>query len=194
MAATPIFSDAVTSDTGAYHSGDEEMLQAASVETRRHFGEQIHDQLGDLVDRLDITNQAMEFGDIDQPLSNNDDSGIAEERSDASDQIRQKNLMALIVRGFIRLFRWLIGIPWRIVSQTGGIQEQSRLKLEPLIAGIPAIIMTMMAYKSVVFLNTSDLLRERNYYLRKSNKTLASRPCSASRLKGGNRSAAAVLI
>lgn len=174
MASTPIFSDAVTSDTGAYHSGDEEMLQAASVETRRHFGEQIHDQLGDLVDRLDITNQAMEFGDIDQPLSNNDDSGIAEERSDASDQIRQKNLMALIVRGFIRLFRWLIGIPWRIVSQTGGIQEQSRLKLEPLIAGIPAIIMTMMAYKSVVFLNTSDLLRERNYYLRKSNNMLAS--------------------
>ncbi|MEI7922544.1 MAG: hypothetical protein WCJ40_11595 [Planctomycetota bacterium] len=178
MTSAPAFAEPSEIEPSLAQPSDPEAYEAGSVNTRRYFGDQIQEQIGDLVDRLDISNQALEQGALQVDPENAQD---IVEVGQADGEFR-KPLLGLILVVVRQVIRWAIGIPWRSISQTGGILEQPRSRLEPILVGLPALVMAFMAYKSVIYLNTSDLLRERNYYRRLSADLLTTSDWSGAEL------------
>jgi tetratricopeptide (TPR) repeat protein len=77
--------------------------------------------------------------DDDQVVAAGSIGGESERRQFETEASSRSSRIAYLGRVFFRLMRWFFGIPLRCLSSEGDILDQSRLKIEPILASIPAV-------------------------------------------------------
>lgn len=143
-------------------------FQTASISRRQSFTETIQDQIEDLAARLDVSGKVLNSERVDE-LPPTDDLSLKIGNTE-----KKQSAPRSLSRILQLFFRILAGLPVRCLSQTGPLQEQTRPRWEPVLAAIPAVYLSLIAYSTVIYYNTSDLLRERNHFNRISDERLAN--------------------
>lgn len=143
-------------------------FQTASIPRHQSFKDTLQDQIEDLASRLDVSGKVLESQRIDE-LPPQDDHLLTIGAAG-----KPKSIVRSLVFALLLFLKILAGLPLRCLTQAGSLQEQSRPRWEAVLAAIPALYVTSIAYSTVIYYKTSDLLRERNLFSRISDERLAS--------------------
>ncbi|MFM1802103.1 MAG: hypothetical protein RJA81_1455, partial [Planctomycetota bacterium] len=157
-----------TENLADVESGEDQEFTPGDIDRRTKLGESFQNTLEDIVQILDSptshfhdsTNQAFAIPAEDDPQA-------------SSAEIAETNYVKIFLKAIWRIIVWAVGIPGRSLTNTGAASEIQRSRLEPLILGIPAVLMAAYIYRTQIFYQTTDQLRRGLEFQRMSNRYLA---------------------
>lgn len=160
---------AVRSDELPPRASSAEITQGESIPTASpadpHHEEEISQasyisgRLQQLLDHSDIAGIGLgndEQIEVGVPLDTESDSSV----------VRTKSLGNL----FLRIIVWCLTIPRRCLNSEGDLVEQRRLKIEPLLAALPAMVFFISAVLLILRVSEIDKLESFEYYLKSSQQ------------------------
>lgn len=169
--------DSSTLADGGVHGHDLDELQTASITGRTHFKDQIKEQLTEFKSIIEVAGTASFDSTNFDSVSEQEEQGLT-----VGDDQKKVRFLPFFLENLRVFCIWLAGLPVRCLTQTGSLNDQTRSKLEPVIAAIPALLAIMFLYTYIIRLNTSNLLREVTFFDRIADRRIEEKDWTSARI------------